>query len=117
MDPIRRIQYAKVLKSIGHTELSENPSTGEVRMVFDFLPERIPAEFGISPNNLRRLTDYITDLVIPEMGQRGKVEWTLDMGLTRLELAFNGEQAELARNAWPSIISAIENLRSQHLRQ
>lgn len=117
MDPIRRIQYYKVLKSIGHTELSENSATGEVHMVFDFVPERIPAEFGIEPNNLRRITPFITDLVVPEMGQRGRVEWSLDMGHTRLELTFGQEHADLARDAWPSIVSAIENLRSQHIRQ
>jgi len=115
VNPFQRIQYNKLLSAITHMELVEHPKTDAVHMTFEFAPEKLPAEFGVPPLALKKIADAMSTLVIPEMGERGKVEWSMDMGDMRLELKFNGERAEEARNAWPSITSAIQNLKSQHL--
>jgi hypothetical protein len=114
MDPLQRIQYTRILGAISHMDLVEHPINSAVHMTFEFHPERLPAELS-PPSGLKKITDAVASVVIPEMGQRGAVEWTLAMGEAKLELKFAGDDAEQARNSWPSVMAAIQNLRSQHL--
>ncbi len=114
MNPFQRIQFQKILGAIVHTELVEKPKDDAVIMAFEFAPERLPAELGVFPLNLKRAMDAVREIVVPEAGKPEKTEIFTD-GM-RVEFKFTGDHAEEARDAWPSVESAIQNLKSQHLR-
>jgi hypothetical protein len=111
------IRLNKILRAIGDMQLKERTSPPGVNMSFVFHTERLPADLTATPTaGLRPIYEAMAKLVYPETGVKGAVEWTLEFGDMQLDLKFNGNDAQAAREAWPQVKQAIANLRTQHLR-